>query len=62
MYAPVGHSWAGWVPMGPARRLTGGEVAMRVLGRGGADDVAFAAFVHEDREMLYGDPPYALTS
>jgi hypothetical protein len=30
-------AWAGWEPKGPARRLTGEEVALLVLGR--ANDV-----------------------
>jgi len=53
---PFIHSWANWQPKGPARRLTGAEVAVRVYGRGGPDDAAFGAFVEQDREMLYGSP------
>jgi len=53
--APV-HSWAGWQPKGPARRLTGAEVAVRVYGRGGPDDAAFGAFAEIDCAMLYGKP------
>lgn len=37
VYGPIGHSWAGWEPKGPARRFTGLETAIRVLG-----SVAFA--------------------
>lgn len=50
VYGPIGHVWD-WKPKGPARRFTGGEVAMVVLGNASP---AFCAFVHEDREMLFG--------
>lgn len=32
VYGPVDHTWEGWEPKGPARRLTGEEVAWLVLG------------------------------
>lgn len=55
VYAAPEHTWD-WKPKGPARRLTGGEVAVLVFGRGRGDDWAFGSFVEQDREMLHPVP------
>lgn len=45
-YEPIKHSWRGWEPKGPARRLTGEETALRVLGdNDGLAETAMASLV-----------------
>jgi len=34
IYPKPVHTWGAWEPKGPARRLTGFEVAIRVMGHG----------------------------